>query len=249
MKKRNELQEKLKSAFEKPETSFNEWSVKNDVLIEIGSNVKSDVVITKLANNINGQNVNSRNIKQILLLVLPFLITIFLIITIIILNSFSHNSKPKIYGETDAVNIKIDLEEIVDNEDIYIFDLTNVVQVQAVSKDVLKSDESVILLYTLSDVLISVDNGTGIDAFNLTFKIRKYENYEFLGKVNYSELNHNLILDNININYDVIEINTFVGYASFKYNEYDYYIEARGFDGITDLNQDNFLNLLNKILV
>lgn len=249
MRKRNELQEKLKSEFEKPENSFDEWAIKNGVFKDIDYNVKLNVVAFELADNVTGRTLNSRNKKQILLLVLPFVITVFLIIAIILINSFSHNLKPKRYGETDAVNIKIDLEEIVDNEDIYIFDLTNVVQIQAVSKDVLKSDESEVLLYTLSDILIPVNNGTETDVFNITYKIKKYKYYEFFGNNYFINLNSQITFNNVQFYYKILYFDNVVSYASFKYNDYEYYLEVKGFDGVTVLDEDNFINLLKNIIL
>ncbi len=248
MRKRNELQEKLKSEFEKPEISFDEWTIKNGVFKDIDYNVKLNVASFELADNVTGRTLNSRNKKQILLF-LPFVITVFLIIAIILINSFSHNLKPKRYGETDAVNIKIDLEEIVDNEDIYIFDLTNVVQIQAVSKDVLKSDESEVLLYTLSDILIPVNNGTETDVFNITYKIKKYKYYEFFGNNYFINLNSQITFNNVQFYYKILYFDNVVSYASFKYNDYEYYLEVKGFDGVTVLDEDNFINLLKNIIL
>ena len=187
-------------------------------------------------------------VKRGVLIAIPMLIIAAIIVSIIIVNTVGRQDLPALYGYNDVTNEYITIDEVEAVPNVYLFDMSGVVQTESVTKEVLKDDESFVLSYVLTNNLISVTNGETTDAFYITYRIKLYEQYEFLSAERYDDLTKVISVSGRDVSYRIVDSQTSVAYAKFMADSNIYYIEASGFDGITDLTEDNFVNLLNKIL-
>lgn len=248
MREDKKLQSKIKLEFETPEIPFEEWAAQNGISTEVPERVECPVL--QLADNVNGRGISSGNKKKIFSVCLPAFAL--LVVLAILLGCLlpRHAFAPKIYGANDTMRIKIDLQEITEREDIYLFDMSGVIQTKDIYKDVLIKDNSQVLLYALKNCLLSVQNGEGFDGFYITYRIRLYPYYEFIGSEYFSDLDRSITVQDETIVYGIREFNqSLVGYATFSDGIYEYFIEACGYEGVTELNEQNFLNLLDQILI
>lgn len=145
--------------------------------------------------------------------------------------------------------MEIELDEIKEREEIYLFDMSNVVRIETVHKDVLTGSNSQVLLYTIRNCLLSVENGDSYDGFYVTYRIRLYSHYEFFSSENFTNLEHNTSIQGKTVRYEIRDIDQTTAYAGFSDGTYEYFIEAVGYENVTVLNEQNFLNLLDKILI
>ncbi len=250
MKENDELKEKINKEFSTPEKPFEEWAKENGIFAEPDERSAAVVPVYELADNVNGRGVsgNNKRKKFIVSLVIVLLATAGILLGIFLPRG-NANNLPKVFGANDAVTLETELEEITSREDIYLFDMTKVFRTEFASKDVLKSDNNYVLLYTLNRCLLSVENGGASDAFYVTYRIRTYPNYEFYNIGDYAKLTESVAVNNLKIDYKLTMNESMHAYASFKVDNKEYYLEAYGMDGITVLNEENFINLLNKILL
>lgn len=248
MREDKKLQKKIKQEFETPEIPFEEWAAQNGISTDAPERVKCPVL--EPADNVNGKGIPNGNKKKILSVCLPLFAV--LVALAILLGCFLPKSSPvpppKIYGANDATKKDIYLQEIVEQEDFYLFDMSAVARTEEVNKDVLIEDESQVLLYTMRNCLLSVSNGESFDGFYITYRIRLYPRYEFMGSEYFSELSRITVQDKA-IEYRIRDLDQPAGYAKFSDGTYEYFIEARGYPNVTVLNEQNFLNLLNEILI
>lgn len=248
MNDKKKLQKKMKSEFETPETSFEEWSAKSGIFSDAGPNANLAAEECDAACDGDGR-VLTFKYKKRLFIAAAAVIALLISLTIILISVLPKKAQPKIYGITDAVTVNTDLQEIKSLSGVYLFDMSGVVQTQSVSKDVLAEDNSTVLLYSLLDNLLSVSNGSGFDAFLITYKIRTYKFYDFFGSNNYTNLEKPTSVGNISAQYSILQNKNPVAYVYFEIDGYEYFIEAQGFEGVTVLSEDNLINLLNKILI
>lgn len=244
MKEFKKLQNKIKTEFETPEVPFDEWANQHNISdgVEFGS---TDYLRFEEVENGNVRY-KTRNRALIIggsavALLLVLFLTLYFVLPLLL--------GPKMYGANDVVSNRITMEEVTSVEDIYLFDTSVLAKTESVTKDVLIKDNSQALLYSINNNLLSVENGEGYDAFYLTYKIRTYPNYVFFEYNNYLKIDKSIQVGNLEIGYVLVNIEVPYAYASFKHNNYDYYIEAHGFENVTVLNEDNFINLLNEILI
>ncbi|MDE7083588.1 MAG: hypothetical protein K2O89_07830 [Clostridia bacterium] len=246
MREDKELQKKLKSTFETPDTPFNEWADKRGIFADATAKVECPVCVP--VDNVNGRSMPNGNKKKILIICASF-VALILAVVIILITVLPRPFVPKIYGENDTLNFDIEFNEILQTEDIYLFDMKDEEKPELVTKSVLIEDNSQVMLYTLLRCLVSVENGEIYDGFYITYRIRTYENYEFVGCQTYDKLNISANINDLKVSYIIDNKNNPIAYASFSVGEYEYFIEAYGYEGVTVLNEDNFINLLNKILI
>lgn len=244
MNEDKKLSKKIQSEFEKPDVDFEEWADKNN--IKTGSagfvpNRQESIGRTKSSPVIA--------LKRGLIAVVPIMLALAIALPLVLINVFSVSSEPKIYGAGDAMSVDIELDEIRSIDDVFLFDMTSVVKTELITKDVLKKDNKMTLCYTLTNCLLSVDNGSILNGFYLTYKIRIYTHYEFLKADNYTNLVSTASVNGKSVAYALQETDNIEAYAKFTVGDYEYFIQARGFPGITELNEQNFLNLLNKVLI
>lgn len=249
MREDKKLQKKIQREFETPEIPFEEWAAQNGIATD--SPERAECPVLEPADNVNGKGIPSGNKKKILSVCLPLfavLITLAILLGCLLPKPASAPA-PKIYGANDATKIKIDLQEIMRQEDIYLFDMTAVARTEDVNKEVLIEDESQVLLYTIPNCLLSVSNGDSSDGFYVTYRIRLYPHYVFMGSDYFSDLDSSTAVQDKTIEYRIRDISQPTAYAKFSDGTYEYFIEARGYQKVTVLNEQNFLNLLNQILI
>ena len=249
MDKDKDLKKKIQAEFEKPEKSFDEWAAENGISLppaDKPERVQSPGASTRHPHVRSGVGVAA--VRRGALIVVPLLVIAAIIIPIIIVNMSLQDKPPVLYGYNDVTAKYITIDEVKAIQDIYLFDMLGVAQTESVTKEVLKDDESFVLSYVLTNNLLSVVNGETADAFYVTYRIRLYEHYEFLTYEHYNNLTDNISVNGREISYAIADSQPAVAYAKFTADGYEYFIEASGFDGIADLTEDNFVNLLNKIL-
>ena len=249
MDKDKDLKKKIQAEFEKPEKSFDEWAAENGISLPPADNserVRSSGVSARHPHARSGVGVAA--VRRGALIAVPLLVIAAIIIPIVLLNMPVPDKPPVLYGYNDVSSQRIIIDEVKAEQDIYLFDMLGVAQTESVTKEVLKDDESFVLSYVLTNNLLSVVNGETADAFYVTYRIRLYEHYEFLTYEHYNNLTDNISVNGREISYAIADSQPAVAYAKFTADGYEYFIEASGFDGITDLTEDNFVNLLNKIL-
>lgn len=239
-KAEKKLQNAIRKEFETPDISFDQWSEQKGVF----SDAAPTVAQYELADNVSGKSVGNGRRKKILLICAPVL-AVFVALVILLACLAPHSSEPIVYGDTDTEKIIIDMQEITDREDIYIFDSSSVIDRESVYKEVLKTDNTRVMLYGLVGNLLSVES----DGFYVTYKICLYPHYEFFDRKMYSDLENETTIQNKTIKYGVNGFEQPVAYAQFSDGKYEYYIEATGYEGVTVVDENNFLNLLNHILV
>lgn len=250
MDKDKDLKKKIQAEFEKPEKSFDEWAAENGISLppaDKPERVQSPGASTRHPHVRSGVGVAA--VRRGALIVVPLLVIAAIIIPIIIVNMSLQDKPPVLYGYNDVTAKYITIDEVKAVQDIYLFDMSGVAQTESVTKEVLKDDESFVLSYVLTNNLLSVANGDTMDAFYVTYRVRIYENYEFLYYTYYKELTHTANVNGHEVSYDLSGSQLSTAYARFAADGYEYFIEASGFDGITNLSEDNFVNLLNKILL
>lgn len=250
MDKDKDLKKKIQAEFEKPEKSFDEWAAENGISLPPADNsgrVQSSGTSARRPHVRSGVGVAAA-VRRGALIAVPLLVIAAIIIPVIMVNMPLPDEPPVLYGYNDVTAKYISIDEVKAVRDIYLFDMSGVAQTESVTKEVLKDDESFVLSYVLTNNLLSVVNGETADAFYVTYRIRLYEHYEFLTYEHYNNLTDNISVNGREISYAIADSQPAVAYAKFTADGYEYFIEASGFDGITDLTEDNFVNLLNKIL-
>lgn len=251
MDKDNNLKKKIQAEFEKPEKSFDEWAAENGISLPPADNsgrVQSSGTSARRPHVRSGVGVAAA-VRRGALIAVPLLVIAAIIIPVIMVNMPLPDEPPVLYGYNDVTAKYISIDEVKAVRDIYLFDMSGVAQTESVTKEVLKNDESFVLSYVLTNNLLSVANGDTMDAFYVTYRVRIYEKYEFLYYTYYEELTHTVTVNGHEVSYDLSGSQLSTAYARFAADGYEYFIEASGFDGITDLTEDNFVNLLNKILL
>ena len=251
MEKDKDLKKKIQAEFEKPEKSFDNWAMEHGISLPPADNVRQVQLSGTPArhSHIRGGIGVAAAVKRGVLIAIPLLIIAAIIIPVLVVNTFVRRDLPALYGYNDVKSQRITIDEVEAVPNVYLFDMSGVVQTESVTKEVLKDDESFVLSYVLTNNLLSVANGDTMDAFYVTYRVRIYENYEFLYYTYYKELTHTANVNGHEVSYDLSGSQLSTAYAKFTADGYEYFIEASGFDGITDLTEDNFVNLLNKILL
>ena len=250
MDKDKEHKKKIRTEFEKPEKSFDDWAMEHGISLPPADNMRQVRPSGTPArhSHIRGGIGIAVAVKRGVLIAIPMLIIAAIIVSIIVVNTVGRQDLPALYGYNDVTNEYITIDEVEAVPNVYLFDMSGVVQTESVIKEVLKDDESFVLSYVLTNNLISVTNGETTDAFYITYRIKLYEQYEFLSAERYDDLTKVISVSGRDVSYRIVDSQPSVAYAKFTADSNTYYIEARGFDGITDLTEDNFVNLLNKIL-
>ena len=250
MEKDKDLKKKIQAEFEKPEKSFCEWAAENGIDLthaDKSERVRSSGSSARHRHVRRGGGVAA--VRRGALIAVPLLVIAAIIVPVIVANMPAHDKSPVLYGYNDVTAEYITVDEVKAVRDIYLFDMSGVAQTESVTKEVLKDDESFVLSYVLTNNLLTVADGETADAFYVTYRVRTYENYEFLYYAYYEELTHTITVNGHEVLYDLSGLQSSTAYAKFAAGDYEYFLEARGFDGITDLTEDNFVNLLNKILL
>ncbi len=245
-----DLKKKIRAVFEKPEKSFDEWAAENG--IGLTSPVKPEKAqpsgVSARRPHVRVGAGAAAAVRRGALIAVPLLMIAAIIIPVLVANMSAPES-PALYGYNDVISQRITVDEVKALPDICLFDMSGVVQTESVTKEMLKTDETFVLSYVLTNNLLSVANGETTDAFYVTYRIRLYEHYEFITCDNYDNLTRIAAVNGYTVAYDIFDSRHVTAYARFAAGGYEYFMEASGFDGITELTKDNFENLLNKILV
>ena len=172
MKEEKKLQKKFKKEFETPDVPFEEWAEKRGLFTDNPQTVECPIL--EPAENVNGRGTGNNLRKRILLICAPIL-AVFIALAILLgclLPRPAAPNGPKIYGANDTDRVNIEWQEIANQENIYLFDMSGVNR-GSVYKDVLIEDKSQVLLYTLDKCLLSVESGENVDGFYVNYYIRK----------------------------------------------------------------------------
>ena len=251
MDKDKDLKKKIRTGFEKPEKPFDEWAAENGISLlpaDDPEQARSSGSPAKRPHTGSGAGA-AVAVRRGALVAASLLVIAAVIVSVIVLNMPAADNPPVLYGHNDVAIKYITIDEVKAVPGIYLFDMSGVAQTESVTKEILKNDDSVVLSYVLTNNLLSVANGETMDAFYVTYRIRLYEHYEFLTCEHYNSLTDNTSVNSREIAYYIVDTKYPVAYAEFTAGDYEYFIEARGFEGVTELTEDNFLNLLDKILL
>lgn len=251
MDKDKDLKKKIRAGFEKPEKPFDEWAAENGISLlpaDDPEQARSSGSSAKRPHAGSGAGA-AVAARRGALVAASLLVIAAVIVSVIVLNIPTADNPPVLYGHNDVESQRILIDEVKAASGIYLLDMSGVAQTESVTKEVLKNDGSVVLSYVLANNLLSVVNGETMDAFYVTYRIRLYEHYEFLTCEHYNSLTDIALVNSHEIVYDIADTQPVVAYAKFTAGDYEYFIEARGFEGVTELTEDNFLNLLDKILI
>lgn len=155
----------------------------------------------------------------------------------------------KVYSTQDVVTKSIDMETYL-GEGFLFFDESLIWQMARVAMAVAKDDETLVLSYDITSAVILINDGEYI--FDLDLKARVYDEYEFYGITEYIDLSPLPLADkNVAVSYAIVT-NAYqcdVATVYFKRNGVDYYLDIRGFEGITDITVDTITVLLSELLV
>ena len=251
MDKDKDLKKKIRAGFEKPEKPFDEWAAENGISLlpaDDPERARSSGSPAKRPHVRSGAGA-AVAVRRGALVAALLLVIAAVIVSVIVLNMPASDKQPILYGYNDVEIEYITIDEVKAVPGIYLFDMSGVVQTESVTKELLKNDNSVVLSYVLTNNLLSAANGEAMDAFYVTYRVRVYKNYEFMHYAYYDDLTHNATVNGHDVSYEPYGLQSSTAYAEFTAGDYEYFIEARGFEGVTELTEDNFLNLLDKILL
>lgn len=246
--KDKDLQKKIKKEFGTPDVPFEEWAQKRGVFTDGNEEYSLQLPVPETADNVNGNGTANGGRRKSLILGVSAG-TVVLAVAAIILGFSLRPVAPVVYGANDTISVEATLEEVIEKQDCYLFDMSGVVSTEMITKDVLKNDNTQVMLYTITNSLLSVENGQNYDGFYLTYYVKVYHNYEFISERYFDNPANSSTVNNFTVNYKIDGSKETVAYASFSAGSYEYFIEARGYEGVTVVTEDNFINLLNKILI
>ena len=242
--KDKDLRKKIQKEFETPEVPFAEWAESRGISSQ-EELARKEVSVLVPADNVAGCGMCGGRKRaftvgiSVAAVLIALAIALFFIIRPV---------AQKLYSVSDVKSSESNIAEITSQNDIYLFDI-DLAHNYIVSKDTLINDSDFILMYRINNCLLSVNNGDKTDAFYFSYYIRTYSNYEFLHYKNFEKLNSVADVNGKKVSYKFIKDDTSTyAYASFTVNGCEYYIESYGF-GETVINEENFINLLNKILI
>ncbi len=235
------LRKTIEKDCETPELSFEDWAEKHN--IKLNMPVETNKVKQEHVHVGGGVYAMRAGISSVVLVLI-----IAAILLPVLLSTLLSTAPLKFYKSTEIVSNYSDFEEMSSVEDIYIFKTSGddiQIQMGTVLSDYSNDEEHILLGYFINDCLI----GVGQDAFYLGYHAVIYPNYEFINHEQYNSLSKKTVVHGKEINYDIRQSTSIVGYANFKVGDYSYYLSAEGFEDITpNVTEENFLELLDAIL-
>lgn len=241
MKQDKRLQKTIQQEFETPKIPFETWCERTGIFSDDAQ--PAPYAVYEFADNVRGKSMGNgrRKLLSIWSPLLALLVVLLLVITCL----SPRSSVLPTYGANDTEKQTISLQEITAQSDIYLFDFSKATIEGSASKEILITDPSRVMLYTVSNYLFSINDNN----FTLTYNIRVYPNYELPHYDTFISLENEAFVHGKQIKYEITGLSKPVGYAMFSDGKYDYFIEVASYKEVTTVTEDNFLNLLNNILI
>lgn len=222
---KNLFRKKIKS-----DISFEEWAKENNVVLTHAP--AKTIHVKKRA---IGWIATAVSFLLVAAIILPFLFS-------------SSDNAPKIYSSNDADPKNITIEELYQKEGVLLFNLESVFDYDSISADIAKDNSTLILGYKLYNCLIGASDGE--NAFYVDYFIRLYPYYEFNTYQSYTDLILNFTVNSIQIKYNIqISFGDEFAYLCFSYNNLEYFLCIKGFEGVTEINETTIKLLLTDLLV
>lgn len=238
------IKKKLQEKLIQPSMTFDEWAAKYGVSLP---DPQSSPEKQKSGNAAKGGETAAvaRRGNTVVLIAFALFFTA-AIVCLVGKSIFGWNLLPK-YGVDDVKTVWAEYSEIENIPEVYLPTMSGNASYGSFTKDILKKDESKVLLYKIDDNVISLRDNFGGD-FYFTYRIKLYENYEFFTCEKYksktnTDINGKKVYYTIDENYSPV-----TGYASFSLGDYDYYVEATAKEETTVINESSFITLLETIL-
>lgn len=141
--------------------------------------------------------------------------------------------QPKVYTSQDIISERINnVFEIYRMENLLLFDIDQIVKfedyvIQSIFIDYAKDDDALILSCVLNQCLIMTSGGT--NAYYVDYRIRLYQDYEFISYREYSDLIYSFTDGNIEIHYKIVEEAKAGCFVNFDYNGLGYFLKITNY--------------------
>lgn len=146
------------------------------------------------------------------------------------------NDGKTIFADKDVAYTLSELSEIQSNTNIILFSLNAVQQYNRVYSICPLSDSLFCLGYEVKDVVYETQIDEIPYAYEFDYMVRLYKNFEFVQVNRYSNLTEQLNYKGSVYKYRITEEKAFI---AFSVEKNDYFIELKGTDGVTEINQES----------
>lgn len=192
---------------------------------------------------------NSQTIFKKPIAVWSCIIAVLIIATAVVLPFILADNSPKIYSSQDTVTMFLSLDELYEKESLLLFDSKQILQYDRIGIDFPIENEFLSLSYNLVNCLIATNDG--VNGFYVDYTIRLYPYYNFYSYEHYSDLTSKFVIGSTEVYYKIkeeVKKSDSLAYIKFIYNNLEYFLQVKGFDGVTELSENTLKILLGDLL-
>lgn len=218
----------------KPDYSFEEFCSRNDIEYTEKQPVRSRMKIFKRLI----MSISAAAAVVALCIGLP-----------IAFSNSSDTTNMKRYSDIDVLTAPMRYDELVEKVGYVGFDLNKSASYTNIFRVMPKSNREITIGYTTSSVIYGVYADDKAYEFEFDYLIRAYSGYDFNDIELYTAANKTMVSGGLNYNYIINEGPLYsIAYISFEKNDYDYYINLRGFHEKTEIDDNSVKVFIENVL-
>ena len=145
-----------------------------------------------------------------------------------------------LYGDADVSYNVIRSEDLSNDSTLLAFDLNKSESYSEIKRIFPTEKSDLTVGFTIKEVLYGFECENVFYAYDFDYIVRCYEGYKFSDLDQYTETSNNISNAGIEFKYAIREKKQGrAAYITFENNGYDYYINLRGYEDMTEINRDS----------
>ena len=150
------------------------------------------------------------------------------------------------YGEDQTSFNLISEKELLSDKNVYMFDLGKTESYSKIRCIFVTEKKDLVLGYKVKNAIYGFEYENQFYVYDFDYLIRSYDGYYFTNIDMYNKHEHAVNQNGVDFSYTIDNNDTVtVAYISFEKGDYDYFVSVRGYEGMTDIN-DNSVELFIK---
>ncbi len=145
-----------------------------------------------------------------------------------------------LYGDSDVLYEVVQSEALLKDKALLAFDLTKSESYSEIRRVFPTAKTNLTVGYTIKTVLYGFEYESCFYAYEFDYIVRCYKGYNFSDIDRYTNSSNIVYGDETEFKYTIEENNDeYNAYITFKKGGYDYYINLRGYEDMTEINSNN----------